>query len=221
MALRDDVHDKKDLFVGATGAVVLTVLVVALFWVRGVAPGPGMGGGPGDGLGLYDVNFDEEAHDVDLGGDASGTVAAGESVTVEVVVDAANVTAFSATLEWMQDPVPLFQDELGIAVDGPSGSVDCQSKKTGPSGSLPISCQGVTAPEPIESLAASSPADARARAALQEPAQFGATGTYTITITLEDAGADDQVDSDQDYTLSVDYTDYHVHAERTGGGPSE
>lgn len=211
MSLRGNLHENKDLVIGASGAVVLTILVVLLFFVRGVAPGPGPGGA---GSGIYDVTFQEEEHDVtDLPSEASGTLDEGESVDVAVEVTAPNVTAFSAQLTWPTGGTgDINPDTFSIEVQGPSDQVTCDpSTKQGESGSLTLECTGVSVPEDVESIAASSEDDALARAAKERPAKLGATGTYTVTITLEDAGPE-PTDSSNEYDLTATYTDYHAHA---------
>lgn len=223
MALRDDLAGNRDLLIGATGAVVLTLLVVLLFWARGVAPGPGAGG-PGGGLAFYDVAFEEETHDLDLGDDESGTAQQGEAVEVDVVVEAANVTRFEVQLQWPEDDVAVLnRDEFSLEVQPPTDAVTCETPnpRTGTSGTLTIVCQGVDVPDPLENLAADSPADARARAADQVPARLEATGTYTVVVTLEDTNDPNEADASNPYSLTVTYTDYHPQATLAEGGPSE
>lgn len=213
MSVRDDLHDNKDLVIGATGAVVLTGLVILLFFVRGVAPGPATGGADGGGTGFYEVTFNEEDHQ---GMSWDETVTQGEPMEHNHTLSVANVTQFEATLTWTPDAVPNFEDRLSIEVTPPSGEVDCETPnpKDGTSGSLTITCDGVPVPAGLDRIAANSPQDARNRAARQIPAQRGATGTYIITVTLEDPGSEPTDDS-QDYTLETLYRDYHAQAERT------
>lgn len=218
MSVRDDLHEKKDLVIGTTGAVVLAGLVVMLFFVRGVAPGPGAGGAGGD-LAFYRVTFEEEDHPVDIGGPASGQMNAGETREINVTVDAANVTAFRAELTWPTGGVgDVNPDTFSIAVEGPSDAVSCEERKSGTSGALSINCSGVPIPRPVDEIAARNATIAEQKA--RPGADRRATGEYLVTITLEDTN-DGPIDDSNSYELSATYTDFHPRAERVRSGPSE
>lgn len=213
-------YGQKDLVVGVVGALVLTGLVVGLFIVRGVNPDPGAT--LDDTGGFYDVTFEEETHacaDSELcetDGPLAGTLAEDGSAEVAVNLSAANVTVFTAKLTWPQAPGDLDRDEFRLEIDGPEGgSVACDSTQTGRLGLIELTCPGVQVPSGREDVAAAS--SHRAIRQVQPDDDLGATGTYTVTVTLletdPDGDAPDPLDEDNDYTLTLEYRDYHGHAE--------
>lgn len=219
MPVRDDLHENKDLVVAIVGVVVLSVLTASLFYLENVQLGPGQGGSGSGELHMYEVAFEEEEHGVDLGSDGSGTLGSGESVTVEVPVTAPNVTRVEVTLTWgSSGPNDLQMDELSLQIEGPAGAT-CQRQASGTSGSLTRSCEGVAVPDTIEGIAASTEQDALRQAAMEVPADRGATGTYTVTVTLEDT-RDAPLDDENDWSLEAVYVDFHAMARRTAQGPT-
>lgn len=213
MSVRDDLHHNKDLVVAVVGVVVLAVLTVGLFALGQVQFGPGTGGG--DQLGLYRVTFSEEDHAIDLGDNATGTLSEGESVEIEVEIGVANVTRSEFVLTWSQDGAgDINMDEFSIGVEHPSETFTCGSTTSGTSGSLTIDCDGVPIPETIEEIAGRGEEGAlRTAARTEAPPDERATGTYLVTITLEDTGGEPTDDSNS-YELEATYWDFHASAER-------
>lgn len=211
MSVRDDLHHNKDLVVALIGVVVLAVLTVGMFALGQVQLGPG---GDSGQLGVYRVTFSEEEHTLDLGDKAEGTLGAGESNTTAVPIEALNVTRAEFTLTWdSSDAGDINMDEFSLEVE-PPGPFDCDGKVTGTSGSLTIACDGVPVPETIEEIAGQGKEGALRNAARSEaPPDARATGTYNVTITLEDTGGE-PTDDGNDYELSVVYSDFHPHAEK-------
>lgn len=211
MSVRDDLHHNKDLVVALVGVVVLAVLTVGMFALGQVQLGPG---GDSGQLGIYRITFSEEDHDVQLDDRAEGTLSAGESNTTAVAVDSLNVTRVEFRLTWdSSDAGDINMDEFSLAVE-PPGPFDCDGKVTGTSGSLSIACDGVPVPDTIEEIAGQGEAGALRTAARSEaPPDDRATGTYNVTITLEDTGGE-PTDDGNGYELSVVYSDFHAHAEK-------
>lgn len=213
MPVRDDLHHNKDLVIAVVGVVVLAVLTVGLFALGQVQFGTGAGGS--DQLGVFEITFTEEDHGIDLGDRAEGTLSDGEENTTSVPIEALNVTRSEFVLTWGQDgPGDVNQDTFSIAVEHPSETFTCDSKTTGTSGSLTIECAGVEIPETIEEIAGRGEEGALRNAAQEQaPPDDGATGTYNVTITLEDTGPE-PTDDGNGYQLEATYWDFHAHAER-------
>lgn len=212
MPVRDDLHHNKDLVIAVVGVVVLAVLTVGLFALGQVQFGTG--GGGSDRLGVFEITFTEEDHEIDLGDQAEGTLSDGEENTISVPIEALNVTRSEFRLTWDgSDAGDVNMDEFSIAVEHP-GQFTCDNKKTGTSGSLTITCAGVEIPETIEEIAGRGEEGALRNAAQEQaPPDDGATGTYNVTITLEDTGPE-PTDDGNGYQLEATYWDFHAHAER-------